>query len=136
MNAEQRTDLGHNIIRRQRAPDALGSAILSPTMNKISAHPRKRKIRRDGEAHDDKVWTLSPRSLDTSSLTEPDPNPTTGDMDLTSLSSFGEKEDLKCRPGHVPKFKIWLKPKLVVGIVEFVGRLIGLITAPVDVEMN
>ena len=57
-------------------------------------------------------------------------------MDLNSLSSFGEKKDLRCRPGHVPKFKIWLKPKLVVGIVKFVGGLIGLITVPVDVEMN
>ena len=76
------------------------------------------------------LYALSPLDLDTSSLTEPDPNPTTGDIDLTSLSSFGKKKDLRCRPGHVPKFKLWLKPKLVVGIVEFVGGLIGLITVP------
>ena len=82
------------------------------------------------------MYALSALDLDTSSLTEPDPNPATGDVDLTSLSSFGEKKHLRCGPGHVPKFKLWLKPKLVVGIVGFVGGLIGLITVPVDVEMN
>ena len=71
------------------------------------------------------MYALSALDLDTSSLTEPDPNPTTGDINLTSLSSFGEKKDPRCRPGRVPKFKLWLKPKLVVGIVEFVRGLIG-----------
>ena len=82
------------------------------------------------------MHALSALNLDTLSLMEPDPNPTTGNIDLTSFSSFGKKKELRCRTGHVPKFKLWLKPKLVVGIVKFVGGLIGLITVPVDVEMN
>ena len=43
-----------------------------------------------------------------SSITVPDSNSTTGDMDLTSFSSFDGKKDLRCRPGRVPKFKLWL----------------------------
>ena len=82
------------------------------------------------------MYALSTLDLGTSSLTIPDPNPTMGDMDLTSLSSFGEKKDLRCRPGRIPKFKLWLKPKLVVSVVEFVGGLIGLVPVPVDVEVN
>ena len=82
------------------------------------------------------MYTLFALDPGASSITTPDPNSTTGDMDLTSFSSFGEKKDLRCRPGRVPKFKLWLKPKLVVGIVEFVGGLIGLVTVPVEVNVN
>ena len=71
------------------------------------------------------MYALSALDLGASLFTVPDPNPTTGDMDLTSLSSFGEKIDLRCRPGRVPKFKLWFKLKLVVGTVEFVGGLMG-----------
>ena len=82
------------------------------------------------------MYTLSALDLGTISITVPDPNPAVGDMDPTLLPSFGEKKDLRCRPGRVPKFKLWLKPKLVVGIVEFVGGLIGLATVPVEVNVN
>ena len=57
-------------------------------------------------------------------------------MDLTSPSPFGEEKDLRCSPGRVPKFKLWLKPKLVAGIVELAGGLIGPVTIPIDVAVN
>ena len=70
-------------------------------MNEISAHPHRRKLRRDGETHDD-----------------------------------GEKKDLRRRPYCVPKFKLWLKPKLVVGVVGFVGRLTVPAMALADAKVN
>ena len=59
-----------------------------------------------------------------------------GDMDLTSSSPFGEEKDLRCRPSRVPKFKLWLKPKLVAGMVELVGGFTGPVTIPVVVVVN
>ena len=82
------------------------------------------------------MYTLFAFDLGTLSSTVTGPNPTTGEADLNSPSPVGEENDRRCRPGRVPKFMLWFRPKLVAGIVELARGLIGPVIVPVDVEVN
>ena len=55
---------------------------------------------------------------------------------FTSPSLFGEGKGRRSRASRIPGFKLWLKPKLMVGMVELAGGLIGPVTILVDIVVN